>query len=177
MSELSAYLCSPAQPAACFLGPSSSSDDGDDKSSDTDERDWGDADLDEDLVAGQMDGDGLGDDGEEEGEAQQQQELQLPEEVWVELLHRASVRDVCVLARVNRWLRELSLHPQLWRQKYVQLFGEEPPGAGGAAAVRRLCRRSELKAARWLEAEVKVMLMTRGGRESDHDLRVGHRAR
>ena len=55
-----------------------------------------------------------------------------------------------------RWLRELSGYPKLWREQYVRIFGEEPLASLNGPTVRRMCRRSEIKAARWLEAEVEV---------------------
>ena len=57
---------------------------------------------------------------------------------------------------LHRWLRELSGYPKLWREQYVRIFGEEPLAGLNGPTVRRMCRRSEIKAARWLEAEVEV---------------------
>ena len=56
---------------------------------------------------------------------------------------------------VLRWLRQLTGYGHLWRGHYLRLFGEEAPGNLNGATVRRMCRRSEIKAARWLEADVE----------------------
>lgn len=40
--------------------------------------------------------------------------------------------------------------------QYAALFGERPDAALGHATVRRICRRSEIRAARWLEADISV---------------------
>jgi hypothetical protein len=66
-------------------------------------------------------------------------------------------RTVVVLA--CRELRHLSNSASVWRQCHERIFGDAPPPDWSAATVRRLCRRSELKAARWLEAHPQV----RGG--------------
>lgn len=44
------------------------------------------------------------------------------------------------------------------------LFGEEPSHEWNGPTVRRMCRRSELKAARWLDADVQVWAGRRKGR-------------
>lgn len=106
----------------------------------------------DDMVAGQMDGDGL-------PQPQQEQELQLPEECWLAVLHSLAVREVCMMGRVNRWLYELSNFPDLWSDQYKRIFGEDPQPGHNAATVRRMCRRSEIRAARWLEADVQDQLL------------------
>ena len=63
-----------------------------------------------------------------------------------------------------RWLRELSGYPKLWTEHYARIFGEEPQATLNGATVRRMCRRSEIKAARWLEAEIKVEYRVRACR-------------
>ena len=55
-----------------------------------------------------------------------------------------------------RWLRELSSYPKIWTEHYVSIFGEDPQASLNGATVRRMCRRSEIKAARWLEADIEV---------------------
>lgn len=44
----------------------------------------------------------------------------------------------------------------MWRLCHQRVFGESPPPDWSTATVRRLCRRSELKAARWVEAHPQV---------------------
>ena len=115
-----------------LLGGSSDDDgqDGDEAASDQSRgEDWdGEQDEEEDLVAGQMEGDGLpqskGDQGgrrrrrssrvfaaargsegvpEEEAEMEEpHREVQLPEECWVGVLRAGGVREMCVMGRVNR---------------------------------------------------------------------------
>ncbi len=58
----------------------------------------------------------------------------------------------CLPAR--RYLRGLAASTDLWQQQYVAIFGEQAPQRFDAATVRRMCRRSELRAARWLQAQV-----------------------
>lgn len=43
----------------------------------------------------------------------------------------------------------------LWRCQYSHLFGDPPCDDWSEATLRRMCRRSELRAARWLDAEVQ----------------------
>lgn len=80
----------------------------------------------------------------------------LPEACWMDTLQQVSVRELCMLARVNRWLRQLASTAELWQHQYEVLFGEKPSDQWNFATLKRLCRRSELRAARWLEAEVVV---------------------
>ena len=55
-----------------------------------------------------------------------------------------------------RWLRALASDPAVWRCQYESLWGRPPEPGLGAAVVRRMCRRSQLRAARWVEARVQV---------------------
>ncbi|KXZ53689.1 hypothetical protein GPECTOR_6g606 [Gonium pectorale] len=77
---------------------------------------------------------------------------QLPEECWMSMLQQLGVRDVCMVGRTCRWLRGLSADLAVWRSQYGALFGVAPEPGLGAAVLRRMCRRSQLRAARWLEA-------------------------
>ncbi|KAG1659163.1 hypothetical protein FOA52_007544 [Chlamydomonas sp. UWO 241] len=83
-----------------------------------------------------------------------ERELELPEECWMAVLGHCAVREVCMLGRTNRWLRELASTPSLWSDQYARLFGEPPGPALNGATVRRKCRHSCIRAARWLEADV-----------------------
>lgn len=65
---------------------------------------------------------------------------------------QVATRDLCRMACVNQWLRSLAAAPELWRCQYAQLFGAPPAPEWNTATVRRMCRRSELKAAAWAEA-------------------------
>ncbi|GAX84708.1 hypothetical protein CEUSTIGMA_g12130.t1 [Chlamydomonas eustigma] len=148
-------------------GSSDEEEDGEDRT--TVDAGWQDDDE-EDMMAGPMEGDGLPDAAWQRtsgGQApadvsrDQEAELQLPEECWLEVLKAGGVREMCNMARVNRWLRELTTRPELWRLHHHKIFGEEPASNQNAATVRRLCRRSEIKAARWIEAEVQEHLVGR----------------
>ncbi|GIL53528.1 hypothetical protein Vafri_9114 [Volvox africanus] len=80
---------------------------------------------------------------------------QLPEECWMSMLQQQlGVRDVCMVGRTCRWLRQLVADPAVWRSQYCALWGAHPDPGLSAAVVRRMCRRSQLRAARWLEAHV-----------------------
>ncbi|GIL84868.1 hypothetical protein Vretimale_9694 [Volvox reticuliferus] len=85
---------------------------------------------------------------------------QLPEECWMSMLQQQlGVRDVCMVGRTCRWLRQLAADPGVWRSQYCGLWGAYPDPGLGAAVVRRMCRRSQLRAARWLEAHVSSSAM------------------
>ncbi|EFJ47152.1 hypothetical protein VOLCADRAFT_92304 [Volvox carteri f. nagariensis] len=79
---------------------------------------------------------------------------QLPEECWMAMLQQLGVRDVCMVGRTCRWLRQLAGDPGVWRAQYCSLWGSPPEHGLTAGVVRRMCRRSQLRAARWLEARV-----------------------
>ncbi|WIA31181.1 hypothetical protein OEZ86_001186 [Tetradesmus obliquus] len=80
----------------------------------------------------------------------------LPEECWVDVLQRLGVKELCYCSRVSRTLRGLAARPFLWSTAYARLFGTAPPGDWSAQTVKRLCRRSELRASRWVEADVEL---------------------
>ena len=64
------------------------------------------------------------------------------------------------LLALCRWLRGLAgADSPVWVHHHMQLLGE-PSSQAGTAALRRLCRRSELRAARWLEADTQVGVLT-----------------
>ncbi|KAF5827248.1 WD40-repeat-containing domain protein [Dunaliella salina] len=75
---------------------------------------------------------------------EEEQEVVLPEACWMEILCQLSVRDVCMTSRVNRWLRQLTNTDMVWQAQHRMVLGSEPP-------------RSALRAARWLEADVKTI--------------------
>ena len=80
---------------------------------------------------------------------------QLPDSVWLAVLgaRGVSTRDLCCIARVSRGLRALAVHTApLWSALLAEVTGDDPPPEWGAAALRRACRRTELRAARWLDA-------------------------
>ncbi|KAG2499771.1 hypothetical protein HYH03_002068 [Edaphochlamys debaryana] len=96
-----------------------------------------------------------------EGEAAAAQEApipQLPEECWMAMLqqlgHEGGVREVCMAGRACRWLRTLASDASVWRAAHEGLWGRAPDATLPTAVVRRQCRRSQLRAARWLEAAV-----------------------
>eukprot|EP00955_Chlamydomonas_euryale_P013391 144381-Chlamydomonas_euryale.AAC.2 len=103
-----------------------------------------------------MDGDGLPGASDATGAAAAALEpFELPSECWMVVLSELPVREVCMMGRANRELRGLAGSAPLWASQYSRLFGQPPsPRLGGGAAVRRMCRRSEIRAARWLEADV-----------------------
>eukprot|EP00775_Hariotina_reticulata_P004959 gene4959-5200_t len=92
--------------------------------------------------------------GAEETSAGEQEVLQpvdysaLPEECWVNVLQRLGVRELCYISRVSRSF--------LWSCAYERLFGQAPPSEWSFPTLKRMCRRSELRAGRWLEAEVEA---------------------
>ncbi len=83
---------------------------------------------------------------------------ELPDALWQAIMRFVSTRDVCMLARVSRALRRAASAPAVWILRYTEIFGGAPPQSPGSSAAeaalvqRRACRRSELRAARWLEA-------------------------
>lgn len=66
-------------------------------------------------------------------------------------MRNLSTRDMCFLARVSKQLRRAVGARLVWVQRHVTLFGSAP--GADAQTLRRACRRSELRAARWLDAE------------------------
>ncbi|KAJ9533809.1 hypothetical protein QJQ45_026901, partial [Haematococcus lacustris] len=94
----------------------------------------------------------------DEDEDEAQRERCLPQHCWLQMLEQLPVREVCMLARVNRWLRQLALQASVWQQCHWHIWGEAPDTKLDSATVRRLCRRSELKAARWRDAWPQVSM-------------------
>ncbi|KAG2442093.1 hypothetical protein HYH02_009582 [Chlamydomonas schloesseri] len=84
---------------------------------------------------------------------------QLPEECWMGMLQQLGVREVCMVGRTCKWLRALASDPVVWRCQYESLWGRSPEPGLGPAVVRRMCRRSQLRAARWVEARVQAASM------------------
>ncbi|MEW5306961.1 MAG: hypothetical protein WDW36_009388 [Sanguina aurantia] len=80
----------------------------------------------------------------------------LPEQCWLTIMRQLGVREVCMMARVSKALRLLSAEPSVWRDCYARLFGRQSQPGSDWGTVRRECRRSQLRAARWMEAEVKA---------------------
>ena len=68
-------------------------------------------------------------------------------------MRNLGTRDLCYLARVSKALRRAVSASTVWRDVHQRLLGVSPPQDMDAAALRRACRRSELRAARWLDAE------------------------
>ena len=68
-------------------------------------------------------------------------------------MRHLSTRDLCYLARVSKALRRAVAAPAVWRFRHEALLGVSPARDLDAANLRRICRRSELRAARWLDAE------------------------
>ncbi|KAG2429919.1 hypothetical protein HXX76_010699, partial [Chlamydomonas incerta] len=81
---------------------------------------------------------------------------QLPEECWMGMLQQLGVREVCMVGRTCKWLRALAADPVVWRSQHEALWGRPPEAGLGPAVVRRMCRRSQLRAARWVEARVQA---------------------
>lgn len=101
-----------------------------------------------------------GDAGEgEDGGAAAGEVPPLPEACWMLILRQLAVRDVCMVGRTSQWLRQLAGDHAVWTAQYEGLWGEAPQAGWNTAMVRRTCRRSELKAARWLEAELQPLPM------------------
>ncbi|KAF6256972.1 Mad3/BUB1 homology region 1-domain-containing protein [Scenedesmus sp. NREL 46B-D3] len=80
----------------------------------------------------------------------------LPEECWLDVLQRLGVKELCYMSRVSRTLRGLAARPFLWSTAYERLFGAMPPADWSGQTVKRLCRRSELRSSRWVEADVEL---------------------
>ena len=68
-------------------------------------------------------------------------------------MRHLNARDLCFLARVSKALRRAVSAPVVWRARHETLFGVAPGRDADAQTLRRACRRSELRAARWLDAE------------------------
>jgi hypothetical protein len=68
-------------------------------------------------------------------------------------MRHLNTRDLCYLARVSKSLRRAVSAATVWRHRHEVLLGTAPGRDLDAAALRRACRRSELRAARWLDAE------------------------
>jgi hypothetical protein len=86
----------------------------------------------------------------------------LPDALWVIIMRFAGTREVCMLARVSKALRRCAFSPAVWRERHEALFGcatpAPAPGASAADAgtvLRRVCRKSDLRAARWLESHIR----------------------
>ncbi|GBF89245.1 hypothetical protein Rsub_02122 [Raphidocelis subcapitata] len=97
--------------------------------------------------------------GERDQEGQPEGQLlrdysELPDPIWGAVLSALDTRDACAVARASRGLRGLvGSTPGLWQALYARIHGAPPPPALSAPpAARRACRRSELRAARWLDA-------------------------
>ena len=84
--------------------------------------------------------------------------VELPDNVWMLIMHLVGVREVCMLARCDTHLRRVASSLPVWRRQYERLFGNSPDMSPSrsemehAAILRRTCRRSALRAARWLDA-------------------------
>lgn len=76
----------------------------------------------------------------------------MPDECWLDVLKGLNVHELCSVSRVSRGLRAATCQPGIWAVRYASLFGEEAPAEWNAATVRRMCRRSELRAARCVRA-------------------------
>ena len=66
-------------------------------------------------------------------------------------MRHLTTRDLCFLARVSKQLRRAVGARSVWARRHETLFGSVPDA--DAQTLRRACRRSELRAARWLDAE------------------------
>ena len=83
----------------------------------------------------------------------------LPDTIWCLIMQLVGVREVCMLARCDTHLRRVASSLPVWTCQYLRLFGvapEQPAGRGECehgAVLRRTCRRSALRAARWLDAQ------------------------
>ena len=69
------------------------------------------------------------------------------------VMRHLATRDLCFMARVSKALRRAVSTPSVWAFRYCVLFGSAPGSDLDAQALRRACRRSELRAARWLDAD------------------------
>ena len=77
---------------------------------------------------------------------------QLPEACWQQVLRGLVVRDLCAVSRTCSSLKALAGSRSLWAEQYIRLCGQDVPQEWSGATIKRLCRRSELRAARWLDA-------------------------
>jgi WD40 repeat protein len=66
-------------------------------------------------------------------------------------MRNLNTRDLCFLARVSTQLRRAVGARPVWVSRHASLFGSALDA--DAQTLRRACRRSELRAARWLDAE------------------------
>lgn len=83
---------------------------------------------------------------------------ELPDNIWALIMNLVGVREVCMLARCDTHLRRIASSLPVWQRHYEKLFGTPPElpvsrtESEHAAILRRTCRRSALRAARWLDA-------------------------
>ena len=83
---------------------------------------------------------------------------ELPDNIWALIMNLVGVREVCMLARCDTHLRRVASSLPVWQRHYEKLFGIPPELPASrtegehAAILRRTCRRSALRAARWLDA-------------------------
>lgn len=83
----------------------------------------------------------------------------LPEECWMSVLRCLTVKELCIVSRVSCWLKKLVAAHDLWQRQYGSIFGADAPQDWPTGILRRACRRSELQAARWLDADVHAVSM------------------
>eukprot|EP00878_Enallax_costatus_P006944 GHUV01007277.1.p1 GENE.GHUV01007277.1~~GHUV01007277.1.p1 ORF type:complete len:604 (+),score=213.23 GHUV01007277.1:1623-3434(+) len=73
--------------------------------------------------------------------------------VW-HFFHYTQAINLCTLPGC-RALKALAARSFLWSAAYERLFGTAPPSEWSEPTIKRLCRRSELRASRWLDADVE----------------------
>jgi len=78
---------------------------------------------------------------------------ELPTVCWKLVMEACDTRSICMLARSEARLRALSLAERsVWEGVHARLFGRSAGVEVDTRTLRRLCRRSELAAARWVDA-------------------------
>eukprot|EP00873_Tetraselmis_striata_P041938 jgi/Tetstr1/462202/TSEL_007265.t1 len=76
---------------------------------------------------------------------------ELPAECWNIIVGALGTRELCMLSRTSSWHRDLIAVNNVWDSCHRALFGKPPEDNWDTATVKRVCRRSDLRASRWLE--------------------------
>lgn len=77
----------------------------------------------------------------------------LPDECWMHVFRYCRTRELCALAQTCRCLNCLTGRSDVWEKVYLELYGQSPKESSlqGRGGVRRMCRRSELRASHWYD--------------------------
>lgn len=77
----------------------------------------------------------------------------LPDECWMHIFKYCRTRELCALAQTCQSLHRLAGRADVWYLVYEDLYGQPPdePHTLAKGGVRRVCRRSELRASHWYD--------------------------